>query len=154
MAKQRDAIQMSPAELAAFLESRKSMIVATLDKDGAPHQTVLWFAVVDGTYVFETYGKSQKVLNLRRDPRISLLWEDGDVYSQLRGVSVRGRAEIVDQGPRLDALMRACLLRNSPPETHANIDEHVARMTRKRVAIVVHPEKTLSWDHRKIVAAA
>jgi PPOX class probable F420-dependent enzyme len=153
MAKQRDAIRMNDAETAVFLEECRSMIVATLDKDGAPHLTTLWFAVKDGAYVFETYGTSQKVVNLRRDPRISVMWEAGTEYNELRGVTVQGRAEIVEEGPRLLELMRTVVTRNVPQLSGAALDHHVANMARKRVAIVVHPEKTISWDHRKLAAA-
>ena len=41
-------------------------------------------------------GKSQKVINLRRDPKISALVESGDTYSELRGVEVTGTGRIVD----------------------------------------------------------
>ncbi|HEY3696694.1 pyridoxamine 5'-phosphate oxidase family protein [Phenylobacterium sp.] len=154
MAKQRDLIRMTEAETAAFIEECRSMVVATLGKDGAPHLTTLWFAVEDGTYIFETYGTSQKVVNLRRDPRISLMWEAGTEYGELRGVTVQGRAEIVGEGPRLLALIRQVMARNAPRFAGEALDRHVAGMARKRVAIVVHPEKTISWDHRKLAAAA
>jgi PPOX class probable F420-dependent enzyme len=150
MAKQRDAIQMTPAEQDRFLSEVKSMIIATLDKDGAPHQTVLWFAVKDGKYLFETYGRSQKVVNLRRDPRISLLWEDGRTYKELRGLSVQGEAEIVDAEPRLSELMTYIADGNSPPASREERAAHVARMVQKRVVISVTPKRTISWDHRKI----
>jgi PPOX class probable F420-dependent enzyme len=152
MAKQRDAVRMSEAEQAAFLDECKSMMVATIDKDGAPHQTVLWFAVKDGTYLFETYGSSQKVLNLKRDPRISVMFEAGRDYDQLRGISAQGRAEIVDGGPELIDLMRVCVQRNAPMLKGEQLEQHVAHMARKRVVVVVHPEKTFSWDHRKLAA--
>ena len=153
MAKQRDAIRMSDAEIAAFLESRRSMIVSTLLKDGAPHLTTLWFAVKDGTYLFETYGVSQKVVNLRRDPRIALMWEAGETYDELRGVTVNGTAEIVDSEPRLTELMAYIIKRNSPG-LGDHLDEHVANMVRKRVVVAVTPDKIISWDHRKIAAKA
>jgi len=153
MAKQRDAIRMSDAEIAAFLESRRSMIVSTLLKDGAPHLTTLWFAVKDGTYLFETYGSSQKVVNLRRDPRIALMWEAGETYDELRGVTVNGTAEIVDSEPRLTELMTYIIKRNSPG-LGDHLDEHVANMVRKRVVVAVTPDKIISWDHRKIAAKA
>ena len=152
MAKQRDVVRMSDAEMAAFLDGCKTMNVATLDKEGAPHLTALWFAVKDGTYLFETYGKSQKVVNLRRDPRIALLWEKGLEYNELRGVSVNGVAEIVESGPQLEALMSHLFRRNRPGLSDAEAAEHVAQMIRKRVVIVVRPSKTLSWDHRKLAA--
>jgi len=153
MAKQRDLIRMTGEEVAAFVDGRRSLIVATLDKDGAPHQTVLWFAVRDGLYLFETYGSSQKVLNLRRDPRISLLWEAGRDYSELCGVSIRGRAEIVDAEPRLTELMTVIVQRNHAGRSAAEIAEQVAAMVRKRVVVAVRPEKVISWDHRKLGGA-
>src|SRR3972149_2242259 len=114
MAKQRDRVKMSDAEIWSFLEGSKSLNVATLDKDGSPHLTTLWFAVHDGNVLFETYGKSQKVLNLRRDPRISALCEAGTEYNELRGVSIKGHAEIIDQAPRLQELMAVVLKHNNP----------------------------------------
>lgn len=149
MAKQRDAIRMSEAEILAFVESRRSLIVSTLLKDGSPHLTTLWFAVKDGTYLFETYGSSQKVVNLRRDPRIALMWEAGETYDELCGVTVNGRAEIVESEPRLSELMTYIVRRNSP-DLGEHLAEHVAGMVRKRVVVVVRPDKTVSWDHRKI----
>lgn len=153
MAKQRDAIRMSEAEIATFLDECKSLNVATLDKDGTPHMTTVWFAVKDGNFLFETYGVSQKVVNLRRDPRIAVLCEQGTTYDQLRGVSVQGRAEIVDGGdPRLEELMTLIVRRNNPSFPREEAAKHAAAMIRKRVVVVVHPEKTASWDHRKLGA--
>jgi PPOX class probable F420-dependent enzyme len=147
MAKQRDVVRMSDAEIQQFIESRRSLIVSTLLKDGSPHLTTLWFAVKDGAYLFETYGTSQKVVNLRRDPRIALMWEAGDTYEELRGVSINGHAEIIDAEPQLTELMTYIIARNSP-----NLGDHlaVAQMVRKRVVVSVRPDKVFSWDHRKL----
>lgn len=153
MAKQRDAIRMTDEEVAAFLDASKTLIVASLDKEGAPHLTALWFARQGLAVMFETYGTSQKVVNLRRDPRISVLCEDGESYDQLRGVSIKGTAEIVDGGPRLEELMGLVLRRNTPGVTAENLAEHVAAMIRKRVVVIVHPNKVISWDHRRLKAA-
>jgi PPOX class probable F420-dependent enzyme len=152
MARQRDAIRMSDEEIAAFLDSARSLIVATIGKDGAPHQTVLWFRRHEGALLFETYGSSQKVVNLRRDPRVSALCEAGETYGELRGVSIQGKAEIVDSGPRLEQLMRLIVDRNAPGQDPETLAAHVAAMIRKRVVVVVHPEKVISWDHRKLAA--
>jgi PPOX class probable F420-dependent enzyme len=143
---------MSAEEVAAFLDSCRSLIVATLDKDGAPHQTVLWFARQDDAILFETYGSSQKVLNLRRDPRISVLCEDGETYQDLRGVSIQGSAEIVDTGPRLTELMTVLIERNTPGLSPDVLAGHVAKMIEKRVVVVVRPRKVISWDHRKLAS--
>jgi PPOX class probable F420-dependent enzyme len=150
MAKQRDRIRMSEAEIAAFLDDCKSLNVATLDKEGSPHLTTLWFAVKDGKILFETYAASQKIVNLRRDPRLAVLCEQGTAYDQLRGVSIQGRAEIVESGNELEELMRTIIIRNNPDLSGDVLAKHVADMVRKRVVVVVHPEKAMSWDHRKL----
>jgi PPOX class probable F420-dependent enzyme len=150
MAKSRDAIRMNEAEQAALFAEAKSLQVSTLGKDGAPHLTTLWYCVQDGKFLFETYGKSQKVVNLRRDPRIAVLVEAGSEYAQLRGVSVQGRAEIVEEGDRLLDLMGVLVRHHHPGLTPEQADATAAAMARKRVVVVVHPEKTVSWDHRKL----
>jgi PPOX class probable F420-dependent enzyme len=154
MAKQRDLVAMSEAEILALYDECKSLNVATIGKDGYPHQTTLWYAPHEGTLLFETYGKSQKVVNLERDPRISVLCEAGEDYSELRGVSIRGRAEVVAVEPRLSELMLVCVKRNHPGIPDETQKQLAAGMARKRVVIVVHPERVMSWDHRKLAKAA
>lgn len=149
MAKQRDAITMSEAEILALYDEVKSLNVATLDQSGAPHLTTLWYAPWNGKLVFETYAKAQKTLNLRRDPRIGAIVEAGTVYEELRGVSIQGRAEIIDSEPQLSELCEILLRRNTPmPEDM--LKHAVAKVAAKRVAVVIHPDKIMSWDHRKL----
>lgn len=153
MAKQRDKVRMTDEEIDSFLEDAKTLVVSTLGKDGAPHLTALWFARHEGMILFETYGSSQKVVNLRRDPRIAVLCEAGETYDQLRGVSIQGHADIVDEGARLAELMAIVINRNTPGLDPAALAGHVEAMIRKRVVIAVRPEKTISWDHRKLTTA-
>ena len=150
MAKSRDAIRMDEAEIAALFAECKSLQVATLGPLGEPHLTTLWYTVHDGNVIFETYGKSQKVVNLRRDPRIAVLCEAGEEYAALRGVSIQGRAELVEQGERLHTLMRALFDHHFPGQTRAQLDAMTAKMAEKRIVVVVHADKTISWDHRKL----
>lgn len=152
MGKQRDAIRMDEAEIAAFVAGCKTLQVSTLDAGGAPHLTTVWFALQDGAFLFETYGKSQKVVNLQRDPRIAVLCEKGETYDQLRGVSVQGRAEIVDEGPLLLDLMTLLVDRNHPGMTPDQVSGIAAKMVEKRVVVRVVPDKVISWDHRKLAA--
>jgi len=150
MAKQRDAIRMTEAEIAALVEECKSLQLATLDRSGTPHLTTVWFALRDGLWLFETYGKSQKVVNMRRDPRVAVLCEQGTSYDQLRGVSVQGRAEIIDSGDRLLELMAVLVARNHPGLGAERTARIAAQMAQKRVVVAVHPERVISWDHRKL----
>jgi PPOX class probable F420-dependent enzyme len=150
MAKARDAIRMNEAELSALYDECKSLQVATLDKDGAPHLTTVWYLVHDGKFLFETYGKSQKVVNMRRDPRVALLCEAGTEYAELRGVSIQGRAEIVEENPERTRLMSLLLDHHFPGRPPEQLAEMAERMAEKRIVVVVHPDKVISWDHRKL----
>jgi len=87
---------MTDDEVSAYLEAGRDLHVASIGADGAPHLVTMWYVIRDGAPTFWTYGKSQKVVNLRRDPRISALVSSGGRYEELRGVSIRGTAEIVD----------------------------------------------------------
>lgn len=150
MPKRRDQIRMTDAEIEAFIEERKSLQVATLGADGAPHLTTLWFAVVDGEIVFETFTKSQKVVNLRRDPRIAVLVEDGTRYDELRGVSINGRADLHSDPERVHPYALAVMRRNQPEIPEEQLAKVARVMAAKRTAVVVKPEKIVSWDHRKL----
>jgi PPOX class probable F420-dependent enzyme len=153
MAKSRDQIRMTEREIWDFVDSRKSMQVATLGRDGSPHLTTLWFARVDGKLVFETFTKSQKIRNLQRDPRIAVLFEDGVEYNELRGVSINGRAELVSDAEGVHRLARAVMQRNNPGLPEAQVEQLSKQMARKRTAVVIHPERIVSWDHRKLGGA-
>lgn len=150
MAKRRDAIRLTDEELWPFIESRRSLQVATLGRDGAPHLTTLWFAIVDGTIAFETYTKSQKIVNLRRDPRMAVLVEEGTEYNELRGVSMNGRAELVDDPTEVERYAAAVMKRNHPDISEEQAGNAAKMLASKRTAVVFHPEKIVSWDHRKL----
>jgi nitroimidazol reductase NimA-like FMN-containing flavoprotein (pyridoxamine 5'-phosphate oxidase superfamily) len=93
--KQRDEIKLTTEERDAFLALPKACTRATVGAGGFPQLTAMWFAIIDGLFHFETYGKSQKVKNLERNPRCAVLVEDGKEYWELRGYSVEGEGEIV-----------------------------------------------------------
>lgn len=150
MPKRRDAIRMSDEEVWQLIASRKNLQVATLNKDGSVQLTTLWFALVDGAIVFETFTKSQKIVNLKRDPRITVLVEDGDTYDQLRGVSINGRAELVDEPAAVERFATAIVAKNNPEVPEEMRAEAAKMMARKRTVVIVRPERIVSWDHRKL----
>ncbi|MBW2288891.1 MAG: pyridoxamine 5'-phosphate oxidase family protein [Deltaproteobacteria bacterium] len=149
MPKRRDKVAMTDAELQDFIESQKTVQVATINKDGTPHLVPLWFAVIDGEIVLETFTKSQKVVNLERDPRMTVLLEAGEVYEELRGATIYAEAELVRDFDRVHELHMAVLTRNTdiPVET---LDKVTRSMVPKKTAIVVKVKRCFSWDHRKL----
>lgn len=134
----------------AFIEEQKDLQVATIGADGMPHLSTLWFALVDGDLVFETYRKSQKVVNLRRDPRISVLLCDGREYNELRGVTFQGRAEVIDDPDVVHRYALAVMTRNQPGVPAEQLALAAKHMAAKRSAVIVKPDKIASWDHRKL----
>ncbi len=150
MPKRRDQIQMTDDELWSFIEEQKSVQVATINRDGTPHLMPLWFAVDDRAIVLETFTKSQKVKNLERDPRITILFEDGREYAKLRGASISTKAELVTEPDRVHALHMKVLLRNTPEIPNEILEKASLEMTPKKTAILIRPEKVVSWDHTKL----
>lgn len=150
MAKRRDLIRMSETEIWSFVEEQKSLQVATIGRDGVPHLTTLWFAIVDGQIVFETFTKSQKVLNLKRDPRIAVLLEDGETYGTLRGVSIQGRAELYDSPDEVHPYAMAVMRRNQPEIPEDQVSKAARALAAKRTAVVINPDRVVSWDHSKL----
>ena len=149
MAKRRDAIRMTSEEMTQFISEQKSLQVATLNKDGTPHLSTLWFGIVDDEIVFETYTKSQKIVNLHRDSRIALLLEDGLEYEKLRGVTINGTAELYSQPEDVQKYAAAVIARNHGIDL-ADASNAAAALANKRTAVVVKAEKIISWDHTKL----
>ena len=155
MSSGRAAVRLSDEELADFLQSNMKVQVATVGPDGAPHLTTLFYALDDeGRITFWTYGSSQKVKNLRRDPRVSCLVEDGIDYGELRGVSIQGRAELVEDYDAIRTLGRRVVEVMAGGADLGELgDQIVDGQARKRVGVVIVPDKVASWDHRKMNGA-
>ena len=150
MPSRRDTIAMSEEEIWEFIETQKSIQVCTINGDGTPHLTVMWFAVKEGAIVLETFTKSQKIVNLKRNPNIAVLLEDGTEYSELRGVSINCKAELVEDYDTVHALHVDVVVRNQPGVTPEQAAEFTREMSRKKTVILVRPDKVMSWDHRKL----
>src|SRR3954451_21462506 len=146
---QRADIVLSDEEIHEFLEGSRTMTMATVSADGQPHLVAMWFALIDGDICFETKAKSQKAVNLRRDPRITCLVEDGVAYEELRGAAIEGTAEVTDDP---DLLWRIGV--NIWERYYGPYDESlrpmVEAMLNKRVAVRVKPTRVRSWDHSKL----
>ncbi len=150
MPSRRDTIAMSKEEIWEFIETQKSIQVCTINGDGTPHLTVMWFAVKEGAIVLETFTKSQKIVNLKRNPNIAVLLEDGTEYSELRGVSINCKAELIEDYDTVHALHVDVVVRNQPGVTPEQAAEFTREMSRKKTVILVRPDKVMSWDHRKL----
>lgn len=154
MANVRSKIEMTAGEQLAFIESSKTVIMGTINHDGYPHLVPMWFNLVDGLVHMHTYRTSQKAVNLQRNPKGSLLVEDGVEYDKLRGVFMRGRFDVIDDQELCFRIAVASAKKYQGIDAGEAEEPGLRHYVRKRVAMVFHPEKISSWDHRKIGAAA
>jgi len=146
---QRRHIVMTDDEIADFVARSRTGTMATVGADGQPHLVAMWYGVVDGDIWLETKVKSQKVVNLKRNPRVSFLIEDGMTYDSLRGVSFEGVAEIRDDPDTIFAVGVSVWERYNGPYTD-NLKPAVDAMMNKRVAVRISANRVRSWDHHKL----
>src|SRR5262245_39742738 len=91
----RQAIQLSQSEQDEFLKQQRTIVLSTIDGNGYPHSVAMWYTMDDGCCLMTTYAKSQKAVNVRRNPKVALMAESGTSYDTLKGVLIRGRAELI-----------------------------------------------------------
>jgi len=144
---------MGPDEVQEFLAQARTIILTTIGPDGVPDPVAMWFVVRDGDMWMRTYAKSQKVTNARRDPRVAVLVEQGERYAELRGVQVSGRLELSEDIDVICEIAAALLVKYEgldPEHVPAAMEAYRPTAT-KQVAMRLVPERTVSWDHAKLV---
>ncbi|TML90107.1 MAG: PPOX class F420-dependent oxidoreductase [Actinobacteria bacterium] len=147
--KQRDVIRMTEQEIDEFLLGRHTMSLATINHDSTVHLVAMWYGFLEGCVAIETKTKSQKVRNLRRDPRMTCMVEDGDRYEDLRGVELVGTGEIVEEPERMWEMGVNLFERYQGTYTE-EMRPFVEAMLHKRVVVKLLVDRVVSWDHRKL----
>jgi PPOX class probable F420-dependent enzyme len=148
----RDQITLSEAERLELLEQERIAIVSSLGPRGWPHSMPMWFVPRDGEIWIWTYAKSQKVRNLERDARATVLIETGHEYGELRGVMIEAEAEIHRDLEAVLGFAEELTLRYAEGISSVDGDAKAALEAQvpKRVAIHFKPVRLASWDHRKL----
>jgi PPOX class probable F420-dependent enzyme len=162
VANSRARLALTPDEARSYLRESATLILCSIGPDGLPDPVPMWFVVDDppdeptegsgvpGVVLMTTYGKSQKVVNLRRDGRAVGLIEDGTAYGELRGLQLTGRIEVVDDDAAvLETLVRVADKYSGTPDSPELRTELTAQAS-KRVLLRLHPEQVVSWDHRRM----
>lgn len=145
---------MTPGEVEAFIAEEFLVTVATMGPNGRPHLMPLFYAAETMDVLIFTYGASQKVKNIERDPRATLQIEAGRTYDELRGVMMECDAEVSSDYDTVLAVGLKLAARveereRLSPAAAAQYREVVARQSLKRVAVRFRPTRVISWDHRK-----
>lgn len=154
MPSRRDLIRMTPEEVHAYLGEQRRIILITIAADGMPHPMPMNYGLDDeGRVLMTTFRKSQKVRNVERDPRATLLVESGDDYADLKAAILFADVEIIDDPEAVRTLMsriRAgeALAGSMDEGRNAQVRASIA----KRVVLRFTPFRTISWDHGKLGA--
>lgn len=153
----RRDVSMTPGEIRAFFEAPRTAVLSSIGKDGYPHSVAMWFVPELGRGTGElhmwAYRKSQKVVNLERDPRCAFLVEEGIAYNELRGLLVRGDARIVDDAEETFEIGRRLYELYTLPATGVPSEAaegELRRQAGKRKGIVLPLDRVASWDHGKL----
>ena len=142
-------IKMTPTEQAEFLARARTMVLCTIDKDGYPHAVAMAYMVKDGCVYMTSFRKAQKVVNIRRNPKVAVMVESGTAYNELKGVMIRGRCEVIDEPDEVWKIMRE-IRTFQAGGVPAPADAVVQARAQKRAVLKIIPEKVASWDHSKL----
>jgi len=150
--KQRDAIALTSAEQRDYIAAARTLTLCSSGPRGYPHAVAMWFVVDDdGTVWMTTYRKAQKAVNLARDPKVALHIESGETYETLKGVLIRGDAELVrDEQVVFRTLQRVHAKMAGAFPDAAGAEDVMRWQAQKRVAVKITPWRISSWDHSKL----
>jgi general stress protein 26 len=150
----RDQIRMTEDEVRAYLDEQKVINVASIGPNGRPHLAPLWYFPHEDGVATWTYGTAQKAKNFRRLPEATVLIEDGDSYEKLRGVSLEADVQIVEDTAEVTRIGIALMQRYAGAKpgdpASAELSAFIAGQAPKRIGLIFHPTKVVSWDHTKL----
>ena len=151
MPSRRDQIVMTEAEIEAYLTEQRILNVATNGPSGHPHLVAMWFTLLDGKPAFWTFARSQKILNIRRDAKITGLVENGEGYTELKGVEMIGTARLIEDREQIFEIGKAVALKyTGPAALHADSLPFIEAQVSKRLGVMIDVDRWVSWDHTKL----
>ena len=145
----RNKIAMTTEELSAYLNEARNMSLCTIGKDGYPHVVAMSYMAKDGLIYMSSFKKAQKVVNAKRNPKVAVMVESGDAYSELKGVLIRGECEVIDEPEDVWQIMKEVRDFQGTTVTRSE-DAALKERAKKRAVLKITPVKTSSWDHTKL----
>jgi nitroimidazol reductase NimA-like FMN-containing flavoprotein (pyridoxamine 5'-phosphate oxidase superfamily) len=150
MPSRRASIALTDEETEQFLADGWTLQVASIGPKGFPHLVAMWYVVIDGRIHFTTFAKSQKILNLRRNPKLTAMLESGRAYQELRGWVIEGEGELVEDTPFTARVMALVGQKYNGIPVPTDTPEAALKVASKRVVVRINPVQTYSWDHSKL----
>lgn len=155
----RRDISFTAEEIESFLAEEMTLLVTTIGKDGHPHTAPMWYYIENAKIVFRSFTKSQKIVNLQRDPRITVLVERGVAYTELQAVMIKGTARLIDGEDDPEAALTAYgilaakypMVGPDPVQMDSEaLRAAFGRFAPKNTVVTVEPQHVASWDHTKL----
>jgi PPOX class probable F420-dependent enzyme len=113
-------------EMRSFLEETRFAVLATINHDGTPQQSAIWYELQGDHILMNTRHGRVKERNLRRDPRASLCFEDGYRY-----LTLYGTVTLIDyQGIAQPDIERLATRYNGPEEAQQQMRELFSKQER------------------------
>ena len=152
MPSRRELISMTEDELAAYLADQRRIILTTIGPDGMPHPMPMNYGVDgQGRVVMITFAKSQKVKNLQRDPRATLLVESGASYAELKSAILYCSTEVITELGDIVAIMPHIRASDAMQASiSGQMSDQLRAVLAKRVALRFTAQRVVSWDHGKL----
>ena len=149
----RNQIELSEEEINEYLIKSRTIILVSNGKDGYPHPMPMWYAIDDKKCIYmTTFRKSQKIKNLRKNPKAALLIESGDAYQELKSLIVYTDVELIEEVAEIRDILEQIALQRGDMQDIANEDirEGMLKTSEKRIGMKFTPRKFVSWDHSKL----
>lgn len=141
---------MTDDELRSYMARQRTVILTTNGPDGYPHSVPMTYLSHDDHVVeFTTFAKAQKVRNLERDPKVSLVIESGERYEELRGAFIRADADLLADPDEVRRIMLDTRRKLGEDLSDEHFQQVEAGLS-KRIGVRCVPVKISSWDHSKL----
>jgi PPOX class probable F420-dependent enzyme len=145
-------IRLTADEAWQAIESAHTGILTTLRRDGMPIALPVWFVVDDRSIALMTPAGTKKIARVRHDPRASFLVESGEQYTELRGVHLTGRVDIVEKAAatsRIEAAVDAKYAAFRPPA--GSLPAAAQAYYASQVFLRFVPDgRILTWDNGRL----
>ena len=150
MPSRRASIALTAEEQQRLIEESWTLQVASNGPKGYPHLVAMWYVVINGVIHFTTFRKSQKILNLKRNPKLTVMLESGKAYNELKGMVIEGEAELVDDPAYTAKVMALVGEKYNGIPARTDTPEAALAVASKRTTVRIRPVVLYSWDHGKL----
>ena len=144
-------MRMSEEEQKQFLKEGRILVISTINEEGWPHSTPVWYIFHEGEIYFRAQSYKKKIKNISLNGKVSGCLDEGDSYKNLRGISFIGVATIV-KDLSVKKRLEQILINKYSEQRQIHMmptDWRQKHESEQRDLVRVTIKKIMSWDNRK-----